>query len=293
MAESDYGGILSKSLKFGFHAKRWLPLFVVGLLFSLFSTMLSYQAINNLPSDLTMLNQVSAEAIAYGVNMLWMGIISFVVLVVYIIVTILILGAIIQQSYKEKESISSTYRFSMKRFPSLLVLSILETVIALAVIGVAALIMFGLSIIGLAGLILGLIILVGSVVFLGLSLMFSQYALIISGRSVIDSIRESYAIFRQRPWSVLAAAILLLIVCGLISLVFYIPYIAYTFSIVLQNLTVFTSLGSVDVQMLMYDNMPLLIAVNAIAMLGYSIVVCIATKGLAEFYLAWRKKKLL
>lgn len=163
-----YFQAIKKGLSFGFQPIRWLPVFVIDLVFlTLFAgTVLTDTGmIDSLlrffifPGYFRGLEYLVAMAVAWFLARLW------------------VVGGIIHQTHKEKE-FGKSWQVSSNKYPSMF-----GSIVIVAVLGV------GLSMIPLFGQLLSILV---SVIFF-----FFLQSIVIKNQGVVSSLRDSYGIFRK------------------------------------------------------------------------------------------------
>lgn len=269
MAEANYSDILNKSLRFAVHPKRWLPFFLIHIVFG--SLVLAIILGN--PGLFSALMAGTADISTMGALM-FAGLTVVGLFAVWMLLNIWIQGAVVQQSANEKETISASLSYSLKRYPSLLLVTIIVGVIS----GLVGMVPF-------IGLILSIIV--------GVVFVFVNQAVIISKQGFAESMKVSYDMFVKRKWPVFLAWLVTAIVAGIITLIALAPAIiglGVTFIQAILTTGGTASLGSF--MSILYQNIYLLVSVAVVFAIGISISAAFSLKSLTEFYKAWSKRKL-
>lgn len=123
----EYGKALSKGLNFSVKPKRWLQLFIVHGIFLSITLALFLPTLPTLFSY--MANPTIAALSVFPVALLYM--VSVVIL--WVLAGFWITGAIIQQSYKEKDGMLNTYKYSCRRYPHMILSTIIVTITVILV----------------------------------------------------------------------------------------------------------------------------------------------------------------
>lgn len=266
---ADYGDILVKSLKFSVRPKRWLPFFIADVVF--IGLMLQIM-LSDMGMFVTWLASVETNPALIGQAI---GSIALLVacIIAWSLVKLWVQGAVVQQSFKEKEKVGDAFRYSLKRYPSLLI----AFIIVGAISGIAGMVPY-------VGWILSIIA--------GLALMFVFQGVIVFKLGFAEAIGGSYYIFRKRPGSVFLAWLAIVIISLIVTGIFMLPALALFGTALLPALigagtdATFYALVS-----LLLQNLNALMAVGVIFLLGSSIATTFSSKAATEFYLAWGKKK--
>lgn len=266
---TNYGDILLKSLKFSINPKRWLPFFIVDVAFM--GLMLQF-VLSDVNLFIAGMASVETNPALIGQFIGFLAVL-FACIAIWSLVRLWVQGAVIQQSFKEKEKVSDTFRYSLKRYPSLLVALIIVSVIG----GIAGMVPY-------IGWVLSIIA--------ALVLLFTFQSVIVSKLGFAKALGSSYHIFRKRPGSVFLAWLAMAIISLVITGIFLLPALALFGTSILpaiigagSDATFFTLLS------LLMQNIYSLVAAGIVFLLGSSVAMAFSNKATTEFYLAWGKKK--
>lgn len=304
--------ILKKSILFGISPSHWIPLFVTDAVF--FSVLAAIFIVN--PPFISFI----ATGSPAGVSIL-LG--AFMLGVMWFLIRLWVSGAMIHQSYKEKEYEKSWY-ISWKKYPSLL--------------GSIILIVIG-------GILLGLPPIINSFASIawGMVTFFVLQSVLVKKKSSIEALRDSYAIFKKNlepvafdeikflVWFVLIAFcgflisaarfslgivpgihlwvtfagvlfllfyskiarfwLLVAVISALMVIPFALPAVVIAFSSVTPDI-LFASQGSYPSAMLsaMILQPHLLLIVGLIFLIGSSLAAAFTLKAQTEYYLRLKKR---
>jgi hypothetical protein len=273
---ADYSGIVSKSLKFSIHPKRWLPFFIS---YAVFGSL----AVTIILSSLTSMGTLaSAAAMAQPTNTvdpaIVMGILGVIASMAscaigFSLVSIWLQGAIVQQSWDEKPGVMSSLRYSLKRYPSMIVASI---------------------ILFFTNAIVGLIPYIGTVISFAVSIAFMFFVqfIIVEKKGFGESMGESYNIVRREPLKVFLAWLLVSLVAVLLIIPFIIPGALVALSILAPILANSVSAENLAMVLLAFNQNIAALCISALVLaVGISIAIVFGQKAITEFYRAWRGKK--
>ena len=265
----DYGKALERSLKFSLDPKRWLPFFILD--FAFFSLML-FLAITGMPGLVSILLSGTLNPAVIG-SFIWIFLGGLLLFAIWMLIRLWVTGAVIHQSYREKETRKS-WHVSCNRYLSLLLASVIMGVISSV-----------LSAVPFIGWILGII---ASIAFF-----FALPAIIVKKRGFWKGICESCRIFRAKPLRVLLIWLLTSVIAILIVLAFSLPSLALLWGLIFANIAEIS--GSVVMARMLFfllSNMGHLLLVAGIFIIGTSISTTFVLKASTEFYLQCRKKAL-
>lgn len=119
-----WGESLKRGISFGVKPKRWLQMFIVDFVFALLT--LGY-AINNLSQLMFTLSSLTGS-VAFT-SLFTFGAVFIIMFVLWWLVRILVTGALIQQSNREKDRIKDVYSFMKERYLHLLLFTIIFTIL--------------------------------------------------------------------------------------------------------------------------------------------------------------------
>lgn len=270
----DYRKIMRKASRFSYQPRRWLPLFAVDAAFILIALaifMSNADAIVGMVTD----SMTEPADLAYAASMMNTMLALVLAFVAFMVIRLWVTGAIVHQSYKEKES-SKSWLISRKRLITIIIVTLLT------------------GIIGMAG---GIVPVVGWLVSLviGWIFFFTLQAVIIDNLGAIESMRKSYHIFAKRPFEVFALWLILIIITISIVIVFSIPLIASFMGSFINFAMAETA--SAELMMLLIlaiqDRLVEFVALVLFAVVGVNIATVFSLKAQTEFYLQTGKKRLL
>jgi len=278
----NYAHAIKNGFKFGFTPKRWLPFFITDIIF--FSALLVL-TLSNLQLIISSLAGFTTNPLALG-SLLGYGAVIVGGFIIWFLVKIWIQGAVVHQSYKEKE-FDKSWRVAYKKYLSLL-----------AVVIVVALISFIVStVIGFIPYIGWALTIIASII-IGLMFFFVLQGIIVSKLGFYKSMKSSYYMFRDKPFEVfimwLLVGILSIVILGIFSL----P-IVVIFSVILSN--IFLGIGlsgaaaAADPIMTIVSSLqtylvPIIVS-GVILIVGLAISQTFALKAQTEFYQQIKKKK--
>ncbi len=261
-----YSSSIGKALRFAFMPKRWLPFFILDGAFALL--LLSY-ASSLLPLLFGMQNPLSfsqllgtaapalALAILWGLGRVWL------------------IASLIRQSWKEKEY-SKSFRISPEKY-----LHVLAAIVIVAIISSLV------SLVPLIGWILSIIV--------SLMFLFALQGIVIKDKGPVESLKDSYAIFRKNTLDVFLIWLIISIISIVIAGAFMFP--AMAFALGLLSPSIHAAAGATDTSSLaallepLFQNLPLLAALGAVMLAGLSITQVFGIKAQTEFYLQFRKAR--
>jgi hypothetical protein len=267
----DYGKIISKAFHFSYQPRRWLPLFVVDAAFILI-------ALAVFMSNTDLIISMVTGSVTEPVDMAFAASILNVILalglffVVFMVIRLWVTGALIHQSYKEKEA-KKSWVIARKRLITIIIVTILT---------------------GIIGVIGGLIPVVGWLVSLVIGWIFFLVfqAVIIDNLGAIESMRKSYQIFAKRPFEVFAMWLILIIISISITVIFAIPLLASFMGsfITLAMAEAASSESMMFLALALQDNLLMGAVLGLVALVGVDISTVLTLKAQTEFYLQTGKK---
>ncbi len=236
---------LKKSFIFSIDTKRWLPVFAADIFFVLLVLL----------------------------SIFWLGGLSnysiiLIFLEIFIIVSlakIWIKGAIVHQSYKEKDKVKESFKLSYNKYFSLFGAAIIVMIIS----GIV-------SIVPVVGVIFSILV---SLIFF-----FIYQGVIVKDFKFNETLEHSYNIFKKNWSSVIGIFLVLLLTTGLIMLVFLIPLI----SIFIHYLVSLSSIENI-INAITSNPIPLIVT-GILGLIGFSIGQVFSSKAQTEFYLQLTKK---
>ena len=271
----DYSDILKKSLKFSIRPMRWLPFFVINILFlSLFASIILSNT--DLFSFMQSLQQGTQTMPDYTHMLMFfqMVISIFAVSVIWQLVKLYVTGAVTHQSYKEKEY-SKSWRVSASKYLSLLLAALIVTLSIVAV-----------SFVPYIGAFLTIVV----------TLIFWLFipAIIVGNLGAIQSLQKSYNIIKNEPFTVILMWLSVVLINFLIIVLFAVPVIALFFGPYLATMVKLASSGTFDMVSLLsfIKSNPLnMIAAAIIYTVGLSVAQTFSVKAVTEYYRKFKKKR--
>jgi len=263
----DWSKALGDGLRFGFHPKRWLQLFVVD---AVFLSLILYAIYSNLSDMIYIISSLGIAADRFLImSLLNYILIPVFVFIVWFLVRIWMQGSIIYQGWKTKDSeIGKSWRFACRKYPSLLLALLIITLVSVLV-----------SMIPYIGFILAIVI---SWIFY-----FALQAIIIRNIGFYEGLEDSYKIFRKHPFEVIVIWLVILIVNIVIFGIFALPF-AYLLLANIFYLAQTTGLASL--LLMLKEQMLFFVTAGLILLIGISITTAFTLKAQVEFYLQLRKR---
>ncbi|MCX6814747.1 MAG: hypothetical protein NTY20_03810 [Candidatus Aenigmarchaeota archaeon] len=263
----DYAQAMKKAFTFCLEPKRWLPFFIVDLAF--LSVALALIMANSLffiyliagIQDITLFG----NAAVFFLELL-------ILCIAWLLVGLWISGAVIHQSYKERE-FGKSWKVSRKRYFSLL-----------GVAAVTAIIAFIVAVIPAVGWIIS--------IFVGLVFFFAMQSVIVKENGFMNALEDSWKIFKHQPFKVFLMWILIAVLSLIILAIFSIPLLALIFRMVI-DISVGGQVTAATLMSLIYtieNQLPLLVISGIIFVLGMAISRVFSLKAQTEFYLQLKKK---
>jgi hypothetical protein len=208
--------------------------------------------------------------------MAMVGLIIPLVLVAFFwyLLAVWIIVAIIHQTYKENEYMQS-FKLSLNRYLYLLAAMILVT----AITGIVSMIPY-----------IGWVV---SIIF-GLMFFFAMQGVIISKLGPIESLKNSYSIFRKNALDVFLIWLIALIITLVIVGIFSIPAIILFIGMLIPLISASMTQAGISTMLMNLVQAGFLIvaAVGILIVIGMSIAQVFSLKLQTEFYLQFKKKKL-
>jgi hypothetical protein len=276
----NYGKIVRNSLNFCIRPGRWLPFFLADLAF--FSVLVVLFLYNS-PSMIQLLTAMGTDPTA-ALSLFGLGLTVMAAAVVYALVKLWLSGAVIHQSFKERDNPWKSFRISYKRY-----LSLFAAAVVIMAVNMAAGTMEFLPYAG-----------VWLVLILRIALYFVFFlvyqGIIVDKMDFWKAIRNSYSICIRKFIPLLVTVVFILVISILILGVFAIPIVGALFGIISQNVSQFPGqqagpefLAAVINSLI--DNLPMLLIGGLIFLVGSSISQVFTLKAQTEFYLQVRKKR--
>lgn len=265
----DYAEPLKKAFRFCLEPKRWLPFFIVDLAF--LSVAISIIMANSL-FFLYIIAGMQDISLLEGAGTFFLEII--VLFIAWVLVGIWISGAVIHQSYKEKE-FGKSWTISRKKYLSLL-----------GVTAVTAIVAFFTGMVPYVGWVIS--ILIGIIFFFGLQ------SVIVKGNGFVKALKDSWKIFRNQPFKVFLMWIVIAALALLIIAVFAIPLLALLYNIIKDFTASGGNITTETIMNLVYtieNQLPLLVVSGIIFVLGLAISRAFSIKAQTEYYLQLKKTK--
>jgi hypothetical protein len=263
----DYADALKKGLKFCVQPKRWLPFFIVDIVFVSVAFMLF---VPNMSYLFYLMAGIEDPTVLAPMSGIFLTLI--VLFVIWMLISIWIQGAVIHQSVKEKE-FRNSWGAAGRRYVSLL-----GVVVITAVLG------FAVSPVPYIGLLFA--------IFIGLLFFFAMQSVIVKGNSITGAVRDTTNIFVKQPFKVFLMWLLISIISILIVAAFAMPLFAVFASIMAD---VLVTGGAVSAAALMgmllalQSQMGVFIVTGIILLAGLAISRAFAIKAQTEFYMQVKK----
>lgn len=263
----DYTGAVKKGLKFSLQPKRWGAFFILDFAFL---TTLLLSVSGNLIPLVSMLVNYSFSSIAF--SSVFMYVLTLLIgLCVWVLVRLWITGAVIYQSYKEKD-FGKSWTVSKERFFSLTGALIVITSLSL----ISNLMVF-------VGWLLSIIV--------SLLFFFVFQDLIITNKDTFLALNASLKIFKRKPLAVIITWILVTIVSLVIVGIFSIPLFLF-----LSNLTGASIAGTTGILtafiLSLTTNPGAFLLTGVVLLIGIEISQVFAIKTQTEIYLQVKKRRL-
>ncbi len=239
---------LKKSFIFSIDTKRWLPVFAADIFFVLL-VLLSIFWLGGISN--------------YSIMLIFLEI--FIIVITYSLAKIWIKGAIVHQSYKEKDKVKESFKLSYNKYFSLLGAAIIVMIIS----GIV-------SMVPVVGVIFSILV---SLIFF-----FIYQGVIVKDFKFNETLEHSYNIFKKNWSSVIGIFLVLLLTTGLIMLVFLIPLI----SVFIHYLVGLSSIENI-INAITSNPIPLIVT-GILGLIGFSIGQVFNSKAQTEFYLQLTKK---
>lgn len=270
----DYVAPLKKGLIFAVKPKRFLPLLILDIaafFVVLLATMLNLSEITNILNAASMVSKANSFGLF---NFLWLGLGFVVIFIVWGLIRLWIAGALVYQSYREKEY-NKSWTAARQRYPVYLAATI-----------IAAALFVGLAFIPF--------IFLFAIIF-GLLFFFISQTVMLGNRGVLGSLRESINIFEKNPLKVIAMAILSVIVILVIKLIFMLPLWFTLIPLFPADTTMTTEAVSPGPLMSMItfllSNLPVLVPGIIIYLIGQAVADVFFIKAQTEYYIQLKSKK--
>ena len=263
----DYTGAVKRGLKFSLQPKRWGAFFILDFVFL---TVLLFSVSGNLIPLVSMLVNYSFSSIAF--SSVFMYVFALLIgLCVWVLLRVWITGAVVYQSYKEKD-FGKSWKVSRERFFSLTGALIVITSLSL---------------------ISNLVILVGWLLSIIVSLFFFFVFqdLIITNKDTFLALNASLKIFKRKPLTVIIAWILVTIVSLVIVGIFSIPLLLFLLNLSGVGASSVTGILTALIFSL-ETNTAALILTGVILLIGIEISQVFALKTQTEIYLQVKKRRL-
>jgi len=265
----DYGKSISRAFRFGFSPKRWLPLFLLNLT-------LAILIISFIMIFIPLFGNISGTQPDSVLTLSLLSILGPLVLIALFwwLIAMWIIGAIINQTYKEDEYMKS-WKLSLNRYLCLLAAMILVAIIT-----------------GLAGAIpyVGWVF---SIVF-GLMFFFVMQGVMITKLGPVDALKNSYKIFRKDTLDVFLIWLISIVITLVIVAIFAIPAMIFFVGLLITFISPTIPQAGLFSALLDSSQPGLLVLIvsGILVVIGMSISQAFSFKLQTEFYLQLRKKKL-
>jgi hypothetical protein len=202
----NYGRALSRGFRFMFVPKRWLPFFILDILF--FSAIFSFM-LSNLPTIMNFITELNANPMAFA-SLFGYGAIIIAGFIVWGLIRIWVQGAVIYQSYREKE-FNSSWKISCRKYFSMLA--------AIVVVGAISFVVT--MALGLIPFIGGALSFIASIV-ISMMFFFFLQGILINNMGFYRTLKNTYSIFTKKPFEVfimwLVITVLSIIIVGIFSI---------------------------------------------------------------------------
>ena len=252
----DLGKGIKNGLRFCINPKRWFPFFIMDLLgLSLILSIFNNANLFNSPNILSGI---------YGFSVMFLEII--IVWILLFVINLILKGAVIYQSYKEKEYKKSFLK-SYRKTPSLIMVSI---------------IIFAINIFAISIPYFGLLFMFASI----LAFYFVYQNVIIKNMGFGNSLEYSVDLLKKRCWSLIIIYFALGVLSFILSLMFSLPLIYMIFTILISGGEL--ALNPITAISL---NLHWLFICLLISMIGKSISRVFYLKAQTEIYLQLIKKR--
>jgi hypothetical protein len=278
----DYAEALKKGLKFCVRPKRWLPFFIIDLAFLSIAISL---VLGNLSSFMYLL--MGVEDLALIGPAITFFILLFVMIILWALVGLWITGALVHQSYREKE-FNKSWRVSGGKYFSLLGVMVAIAAIVLFISFISSIV----ALIPFVGAGLSVILSIVSLI-VGLAFFFAMQGVIIKGDGFVKALEESWKIFKHQPFKVFLMWLVISGVSFFIMLIFALPAIAILFSIFADILVggPVTAGTFMSIAFAIQNELVLLVVAGIIFILGLGIARVFSIKAQTEFYEQIKKHK--
>lgn len=272
----DYFKIVKKGINFSIRPGRWFPFFLADLMF--FSILIAL-FIFNIGIITSLLLDVKNVGILTN---LWFIITLFIILIPFGLIKLWLSGAIIYQSYKERDNPWKSFKISYHIFPKMFFVAIFMIILNFA-LKIFSFIPYG----GIITFIMNVIIY--------LMFFFVYQGIVVDRLGTLDTLRNSYTIFRKRFISLFIAAILFFIISGAILFVFSIPIFGALLGVFVQSMSQISENASsleffTIVTNNLINNIHMLSIGGILFLLGSSISQVFFLKAQTEFYLQVKRR---
>jgi hypothetical protein len=245
---------VKKSFKFSFHPKRWIPFFIIDAA-ALFMFLMI------LGGSVSIFSITTIDTATFVMPVLSVGII-------WALVSLYVTGAIVHQSWKEKE-FKASWNAAWRRYPSLLVTMIITGIVAFVAANIPYVDWFLAAVVAMAFLLVDQFIMVG-------------------GQGFSKAISSSLKTFRYKILKVFTAWILSTLLIMIIIAPFTLPLvIAYFY---------YASLYGYDyalIYAIIFTDQTVLYLGGSVLLIGLSISKVFNLKFLTEIYVQMTKKKFI
>jgi hypothetical protein len=264
----DFGDAVGKGLRFCIEPKRWLPLLVLdGAVLGMVLLFLLTNA------DMIITGILGTQDnplvwLSFGGYILGM----ILVFSLWYILRTWVMGSIIHQSFRPRE-FEKGFKVSLNRLHKVIVAVLLVALIS----GV-------LGSIPYAGFIVSIVI--------GLAFFFVFQGIILDDLGVVSTLKNSWKLFRESPFDVFIAWLIIAIMSLLIMGVFALPLIGSVFSLFLNVVSATGTLDSGSLALLLVyiqSNISTFAALGIVALVGLELSQVFAIKTQTEVYLQMRK----
>ncbi len=265
----SYGEVLRGALRFALQPKRWLPFFVLDIVFFLAAVSL---VMTNFSGMLNLLMTTTTSPAA-ALSLAGYAFIFIAGFIVWALLRLWITGAVLHQSVKPKE-FRQSWGVANERFFSLLAVAIVVGIISSLV-----------SMVPWIGWLLSIIA--------GIIFFFAMPAVVAKKLSFDNALRDSYKIFRKKPLTVFLIWLVVAIIALVITLIFMIPCLAVAWGTIAPLTGQISSATMLSLMLMsLITNIWLLVACGIIFITGMGISQVFTLKAQTDFYLQLKKKRL-
>jgi hypothetical protein len=250
---------IGKGFSFGLKPRMWLQIFITDIIFA--SIALAYIYLNFSGISQIISAGVQGDPATLG-SMLMHAAVIVLIAMPWFLLRLLLYSEITHQAFREKETISKSINYSLKKYPSMLAAMIVIVLISSLI-----------SMIPVAGIFLAVVV--------GWLFIFSCIIIITENRGFYQGLSGSYNTFRKYPLEVVLVWLITGIISALVFSVFMIPAAAIILFSVFQNgiRAAILNFGIVGSCVILFC-------------LGDAVSVCFTAKSQVEYYRQLTGKKI-